>query len=179
MADDILASLNPGRAVILDFPKGKHTVTVYPLGVWHLKKYGDTIAKCCTDIAGKVGPLKVQTKTLVSEGGLGELPVIDSGPEMLSASFITAAAPIVVEHLLPIIAECVQGLDLKDPRVPAWALPPIAEAWIEESFGSQEKIRPWVGLVEMVLSRLSGQPVNLWGELSQSLAGTATLPAKS
>jgi hypothetical protein len=179
MADDILASLNPGREVTLKFPNGEHTVKVYPLGVWHLKQYGDTIAKCCADIATKVGPLQGGLLPEIQQTQVGELPVIERTTGGISTNVITAAAPIVIEHLLPIIAECVEGLDLKDRRVPVWALPPIAEAWIVESFGDKEKIRPWIGLVETVLSRLTGQPVNLWDALSESLPDTVTLPAKS
>jgi len=154
-------ALVPGRTVRLEH----YEATVYPAGARHadrlfvkvvgvLQHAGALVAKPGEDV-------KVHGERIVSE-----------------------LIPFAITHALDVMSECVvlpKGATLKD--VPHFDLPPIAEAWILESFGEEKKWRPWVALVEEVATRLNGGKAirmsEIWSRASSILASRSATSTSS
>jgi len=161
MAEDYKV-LYPGAVVpvVLQEAAGPRTieVSVRPLGFKQMGRFGDAI--------NKIAPR-------IHKSGLDLGDLQTKGIPILMATIV----PLVLEDLLPLIAECCSGLDLT--TCPHWLLPPIIEAWLNESFGSADRIRPWVEVVDNTLERLTGKPVGMWEILSNSLSPQATASTTS
>ena len=145
---DALAALFPGREVDI----GGIPVKVMPLGVRHIRKFSDAVGRIMPTIVGVIGNEKL-------------------GKEEWTNKVVTTLMPFAMSDLLGLIDDCVD-VDLNS--VPQWELPKIAEAWIEESFGSEEKLRPWRDL----MTRLKGRFLNPQSQMPSAtlsqLAGTTS-----
>lgn len=110
--------------------------TVFPVGVQHVQQFSEKV----------VGALGVLNKTAVS---------INAGDEAVAASVVQSLLPYALENLMDVIDRCVRfnvpGMSISD--LPHYVFPTIIEAWIVESFGTEEKWRPWVAALDRVMTR--------------------------
>ena len=136
-----LKTLFPGKQVTIDADGQKLTFTVRPMAVSHFRRFKDAISKALEKIGG------------------GNLD---------SVGLMITIIDLVADDLMDVINECVDGVDLTDDHCPVWLFPQLATEWFEESFGDEGKVKPWVGMIEKVVERFSGQKVNLWESLTQS-----------
>ena len=162
-------ALFPGRRIELvgDDGQQKIAVTVRPLKLKHLRQFREEIGKTFRDIEG-LG---------VSITEIAALPKEAMQPKI--AAVLPIAAPVVIEHLIPLMQSCVEGVAIDD--LEHFFFPPLLTAWIEESFGG-ERSRPWIAAVENLLRSLTGKEVDLWSKLRSSLreaAGGSTTSSNS
>lgn len=95
----------------------------------------------------------------------------------------------LISRLMDLAAPCIQGIDLLDDNTPHQWIPILLAEWLAESFGSEDKLRPWMAPVDQMINRLNpGSQSNfserLWGFLSQlvttnGMSGNATEYASS
>lgn len=133
-----------GRDVKIAFGKDTEVpFTVYPIGAKHIRQYS-------RNVMGIIRILWEQNQ---------EDPQQFATAALMSSDLI----PIVIEHALDIINDCVQfegeGIDLDS--LPHWVVPQIVEIWIDESFGSETKLRPWVEAIEKALKKVMKREVSL------------------
>ena len=143
-----LRALFPGRVVNVNGVD----IMVVPMGVRHLRRFSDAVAKIMPTLITVVGDQNDSQEAWVRK-------------------LVSTILPFALSDLLVLIDDCVD-VDLED--LPQWVLPKIAEVWVEESFGSEEKIRPWKDLmVSMKAKFLSPQSSTPSASLSR-LAGTTS-----
>ena len=154
------STMFPGTEVTLPTPDGVEDliVTVYPMGIRHLKQFIHNIEEVIPRIASQVdmGQLFKAKKRKVLDMGEGNAPVIDEQPDIMTM-LLPIAVPILCTDLLDLLNECTIGLDLNEQYAPHWWMPMIAEVFVEESFGTEAKLRPWVEAVDNVIGRLLGE----------------------
>jgi len=153
-----LAAMFPGRPFIIPTATNPITAVVYSIPFESIRRYSDLISECIGEVASIVGNL---------------------GFKPTQGVVISIAVPIVIKRLLPLVASCIEGLDIMAPRLPHWVVPQLVQAWIEESFGDEKKVRPWVTLVEQVVLRTTGQTIGIWDTLLQFFTSRATPAPKS
>jgi len=149
---DELADLFPGKTVEIKGNGRSIRVTVYPMAVKHFRTFKDSVTRAMEKI--------------------GKAP---AGADWTSI-MMPMVVQIAAEDLLDIVNECVVGIDLKHDRCPNWVYPIIVKEWVIESFGAEDKIRPWISLLEELAERVGGQKVKIWQTLTQrssSVAGTS------
>jgi hypothetical protein len=159
-----LAVLFPGRTIDLLKPDGTvwRTVRVVPMGVVHMRRFISALEEVIPKIAVQVDFQKV------------------AGGDKGLSNLIPMIVPILTSDLIDLLDVCVEGLNLRTPGIPHFWLPQLAEAWIDESFGSEDRARPWVDTVDRVLSKVTGnEPLGLWATLSRSSVEKATLSTPS
>lgn len=146
-----LAILFPGRTVTVKDGGNAIEIKVKPMLVRHIRKFA--------------GPIERAVEKLVADGvdfsKLGE-----SWPLLFKH-----VAPLLLDDLFGLLNECTSA-DLNN--VPHWILPDVADAWIEENFGTEEKLRPWFAVVSKVLERLGNEKVDLWATVSKALLRPGT-----
>ncbi len=150
--------LFPGTRVEIETPKGKIAWTVYPVGFRKMRKFSEGIGRALSAF----GSVQIVKGASFEEHTKQLLPVM---------------LPVVLEHLLDLVAECCvpeTGVEVDVLDLPHWHAVPIIEAWFVESFGSEEKVRPLVAAVERAMKKMTGQSVDLWGSLSQLSSGQDT-----
>lgn len=125
-------------------------VTIKPMYVRQLRTFQDAIRSLVE---------KAQTIESTSMGGV-----------------LAQLAPMAVDTLFDALNECVEGIDLEDPNLPQWMLPKIAQEWLLESFGTEEKIRPWIAAIEEVICRVTGKKVDLWKDLTSKFSQISFQP---
>ena len=140
---DELAEMFPGKTIEIKGNNRTVRVTIYPMAVMHFRRFKDSVTKAMEK--------------------LGKAPADGNWEAMI----LPLVVQIASEDLLDIVSECVEGIDLKSPRCPSWVYPTVVTEWILESFGSEDKIRPWVTLLEQLAQSVGGQKVNLWQTLTQ------------
>lgn len=173
-----LRILFPGRKVVLPTlgPTDPNIeVTVYPLGVRHVQMFGGMVENAIERVIGAIGHDKIE-KLLDRDKRDG---TAISGADIMGA--MPSLVPIVCTDLAAIVNECVPELDIYDPAFPHFWLPPLAEAWIEESFmGNSLKVRPWVDLIDKTLAKVTGKDtIGLWDSLSNISRLTDTVSEMS
>lgn len=140
---DELAELFPGKTIEIRGNNRTIRVTVYPMAVKHFRTFKDAVTKAMDKI--------------------GKAPASGGWESVLLPMLVQIAA----EDLLDIVNECVDGIDLKHDRCPNWVYPLVVKEWVIESFGSEDKIRPWVSLLEELAERVGGQKVEIWQTLTR------------
>jgi hypothetical protein len=80
---------------------------------------------------------------------------------------IKESIPVILKEFIGVIADCVTGVDLMD--LAHYDLVPVAEAWIEESFGDEKKTKIWKDFIQKKMSGLSGILENVAAGLGQKL----------
>ena len=138
-------------------------ITVYPLGVKHVKKFTDDIARI----------VNASQRIKVEKGG---------DQKKIAEQFVMGLVPIIMTDALDLVKECTviepQGAATFD-ELPHWVLPGIADAWIQESFGEEKKWRPWVTLIEKTITRVTGKPFSISEIWSKASSQTDTLSTTS
>jgi len=144
--EDVMAGLFPGQSVELG-DTGMRAV-VHAIGIAHLKRFN----------------AKLQRMVLLALS----VPRRDgSSNEQYGAEVAKVIAPVAVAEFIDLIEACtVLPAGVEFDRLPHWCLPPIADAWIKQSFEGAEKIRPWAEAVKSALERFR----NLDAESSSMLA---------
>lgn len=138
--------LYPGRKVPLSCGL---TAVVYPLGFKHLRRFSK-------DVAGALAMLG--TLRLPKEGDATSR----------SKALMGQVLPFALEHLLVMLGECVVFVDGDNKEVDVtmddlahWDLPALIMAWFEESFGTEDKRRPWIEAVEMAMTKVTKKPFKM------------------
>ena len=144
----------PGREVKLDDVPVK--IMVYPLGVGHIRRFTDDI----TRIVSATGNIKVTKGASEKE---------------IAQAFVMGLIPLVLTDAIDLVKECtvIDPPDIKFDELPHWALPDIAEAWIDQSFGDAKKWKPWVSLIERTITRVTKKPFSISEIWSKSSSQTA------
>lgn len=75
--------------------------------------------------------------------------------------------PHLSQDALAVIGHCVVVEDGKFEDLPHQFLPPILEVWVEESFGAG-KWKPWISLIDSLVSKATGKPFSTLEMLSKS-----------
>lgn len=156
---------------------------VQPLKVRHLGQFRRELTNALLEyqsasgksLAATLGSLANDDK---AQADAAQAAILESLPLMI---------PLLIEHALPLVESCVKGtvVDADGKPVagatapvlsdlPHWHLAPLATAWIAESFGSEERVRPWVTAAEQAILSLSGRKVNLWSALSGAFSPPGT-----
>lgn len=146
-----LEILFPGRKVSIGNGELQCEITVMPMLVRHIRDFA-------APIEAAIGKL---TTDGVDFTKLGE-----SWPLL-----IKHLAPLLINDLFDLLNECAD-MELND--LPHWVLPDVAGAWLDENFGSEEKLRPWFEVVSKILEKVSTEKVDLWGSVSKALLRPGT-----
>jgi len=153
----------PGRVVEFEEGAVEFKVRVYPPGFQHFELFS-------TRIAAAVGLIANMDLRGATTG---------SGAQDFAKRVIQQVGPIVLSDLLGLVRECcVVEIDghpeatLDD--LPHWHLASVVEAWIEESFLEERKWRPWLGALERLISKATGQPFSISETLSSRSSSPAT-----
>lgn len=138
-----IEQLFPGRVVQLE--KGL-AATVFPPGLLHIRKFSRDVVGLGMALADSVGKLK------------------DKAGQ--SQALVQQLLPFLLTNALDLVAECVRvdgpgGKTYKIAELPHWLLPPILEAWVEESFGDEAKVRPWKAAIEKTVERATGSKLTI------------------
>ena len=120
----------PGRELTL---KCGLKAKVFPLGLVHLKKFSKALTTTVMSIA--------QSMKLTP----------GANSKTIGEQVLTEALPYMTEDLFGLLTECVE-IHNPDPNgevisledLPHWEIPPIIQAWFEESFDDESKWRPWM-----------------------------------
>ena len=153
------AALFPGRRVTIQGEQGEPIVaTISPLKVRHLRQFREEIGRTIRDL-----------ETLgINFGEIAAMPEDQRNAKI--TALIPIAAPVFVEHCVPLIQACTIGVDVGD--LEHFLFPPLLVAWMEESFGGGRH-RPWIAAAETVLRSLTGTEVKLSSMLSPSSPAAA------
>jgi len=158
------------------FPQGRVielmddvTVRVMPMGFIHIRRFSDDLARVAAAImdAVEIDPTKSETE--------------------IGAYIAAQAIPLLMGNCVEMISACLvfeKGGELAHAdlnRLPHYYAPPIIEAWLDESFGSEEKRSPWVRAINQVIARVTGnEKFQISGTLSKLWSSLATkLPTSS
>lgn len=163
--DNVLRILFPGRDVqVLD---GRASVTVYPLALRHARKFSREL---------------IAVIAAVSELPAKDLSKI-AGDKSAAAEIMAVLGPTLLSSLIDLVEECTRfrpseelaaellaaGADaaaVKIGDLPHYDLPPIVEAWLEESFLGG-KWMPWVRAVEDLVQRATGSRPDFSGAIER------------
>lgn len=138
--------------------KEEHDIVVFPLGVGNIRAFNKAVERILAQLSNNI-----------------DLRRITSDP----GQAITAIVPMIMSDALEIVDSCVEGVNILHPRFPHHLLPDIVRAWMEESFGTEGKRRPWVLLLEEGLSKLAGKKVGLSDTLSKFSSNTGIVSTTS
>lgn len=130
-------------------------VTVYPIGLRHMKLFSRGIA----GLLAAVGDVRVPV------GGSK-----DDVMKSLGTQAMLSALPYILENLMELVDACceahVDGHTVAVSSLPHWDVPPVIEAWLVESFGSEKKWKPWVATIESLAQRVTGKSLGLLEAIS-------------
>lgn len=150
-----LSVLMPGRRVeLIEGGRVVGRVKVYPVALRDMKKFAKDIGNALLSVAN----LRIQPDSS------GRLPW-----EQVKL-IIPLFADIVIADMLDLVIGCTKP---SCAGIAHWHLPAIAQAWIAENFGSENRIRPWVQAIETLIFNTTGQSVSLWETCSQLLSPAA------
>lgn len=149
--------LFPGTTLVI----AGREVRVFPLGVRHV----GSVTKAAEEIIPRLLSSGFDARSLATKEGRSA-----AWPSLL---------PMIVGDMMKVINECVEGVDLEGDDLPHWYLPPIVDAWVEESFGDAGKVKPWVDMLEATIRRVTRQELGLWETLSKHASPQDTTPGAS
>lgn len=166
-----LAAVIPGRRVpITDDPNGP-AVTVYPVAFRQLRVFTEAVHRILFEVISALPPGFFEATPGATTPGV-ERPGVGA-PESarnlvldraVYASLAQGLSRAILGELLDMAAACVKpSLD----GVPHWRVADVMVAWIDESFGEERKLRPWVAAMETLLEKVTGEKWNLWEPLSR------------
>lgn len=134
--------LFPGRVVVLD-EANNIKATVFPLGVVHIRKFQRQLTTVMTTLQSMKLP-NIEDKKAVEAFVMAEL------------------IPIVLNDAFDMLADCIRitrgDAVIPFEQMPHWHLAPVATTWLEESFGSEEKVRPWKEALARMMKALPAPP---------------------
>ena len=139
----------PGKRISVETAKGPISWIVFPLAFEHMEKFSKGVGRAIAT--------------------LGTVQLIKGASfEQQMQRMLPAIIPVILEDLLDMVEECCvpDVHNIKVKQLPHYLAITIVEAWFDESFGSEEKIRPFVKTVEKIYKKISGKSVDLWGALS-------------
>jgi hypothetical protein len=128
--------LFPGTEV--PFGEGRARATVYPFGLRHAQRFSREVASLLEVVLEATPAGRTDAETALA--------------------VLRSAAPILVGNCLDLIADCVviEPKTVIVHELPHFVQAQLFGAWLEESFGNEDKIRPWREAVRGVLQRLAG-----------------------
>ena len=142
----VLTQVFPGKPVKIE-SLGIDAM-VYPLGFCHLDQFSKDIVGMITSL------MRIDTSKL---GGMTK--------EAMAAAIAQHAVPIILESGVMLIDECVvievpgneefETVKLSIKDLPHWEAPALIEEWIIESFGTEDKWRPWLEAVNRVVRQVT------------------------
>ena len=121
-----------GTGAKFDIEGGGHVI-VHPLGITHIKRFSGAIAKI---VSAAMRFFQGESTDMKAVGAI--------------------ALPIVMAEAVDLVEACCVCVDCEWKSLPHWEFPPIAEAWIEMSFGSEKAVTGWTKLVEAIVRRFAG-----------------------
>lgn len=144
---------------------------VYPLGLKQAPEFLTNLA----NIISQIGGVNLAFKD-------GELDINDKKNQQMMLSLM----PMLINSSMNLFYKCVSG-KYEDPEtgetvdvsdrvgdLPHDEAVPLIEHWAEESFGSAKKIKPWMSLIDNLVSRVSGEPFSISGLASKGSSKTDT-----
>jgi hypothetical protein len=143
----------PGTEVTIGKPGMK--VRVYPVPYRELRKFTKHISDAIRQLQSGITIVKRADGTV--------------DPKTLKV-LLPASVEVIIDNLLELVSTCCQP---SIEEVPHYALPPILEAWLDENFGTEERIRPWVQAIETLLLKLTGERYPIWETFSNVLSPAA------
>jgi len=158
-------TLFPGRVIVLD-EKRKLTAIVFPPGLGHVRSFSRDVVGAAMALMKAVADAKKSD---------------DATQRMVSV--MTTMVPYVLTNAMDLVGKCTRiecpgltGLTLD--KLPHWCAPPVVEAWIEEAFGDDTKVRPWKAAIESLMSKSTGKKFSISEMLSQ-LSSPRGTPVKT
>ena len=131
-----MAGLFPGEAVAIG--DTGMIATVHCVGIAHLKRFN----------------AKLQRMILLALGVPRRAGQTD---EQYGIEIAKVVAPVAIAEFLELIQDCTTlPSGVAFDRLPHWCLPPIADAWVRQSFVGEDKVRPWVEAVKSTMDRFKG-----------------------
>lgn len=132
-----MKTLLPGREVKLS---NGIVAVVYPTGFRHIVKFSQTFGTI----------LKVASKLNAQAKPGSDLAHV-IGIELMTAC---------LSEVLELAQACVRfdPPNVKFDDLPHWEVPAILEAWVDLSFGSEEKVRPWIAAVTKLITAAKSSP---------------------
>lgn len=153
--------LYPGTNVPLE---DGSSATVFPMGFLHISKFSKELTFALTTLSRVAIP-------------------VDATAEQKTAAIAAQMVPYIANNLLDLVSDCTKFSNPERgfENLAHWEVPEIIEAWIEESFGSEKKWKPWVATVERILNRFLNpkEPIRILETLSSGLSSADTQSTKS
>lgn len=156
--DSSFRILFPGRNITI----GEHAFVVYPLGMAQVKRFGPRFAPL----------IDLLKKTPIDS-------IKGDEQQAIAKNIVTLITPFILNNMLDVIFDCVtfDGEKLKEEdveHIPHYYLPIIIEAWISESFIGEDKLRPWIEVIERLTKEIFKKDIPIWDTLSKSLLPPVT-----
>jgi hypothetical protein len=133
---------------------------VYPMGLRHIPTF-----------MSRIGSLMMSVN--IDPKALG-------GDQKAILRSFTMALPMITSSCIDIFYSCCKAtkFDLETnepsdataivPDLPHYEMVECLQYWIEESFGSVEKLKPWIRMIETLIEKATGQKMDLLNSLSNS-----------
>lgn len=156
MTQEQKTPLYPGTRVRLSLCEA----TVYPVSFKMMKRFGQGIMIAMRSI----GNMKL------SQG---------STPAQIQEAISKYLGPVILEHLLDLVAACTtfDDKDIVVDDLPHWDIAPLIEAFVNESFMGEQKIRPWIQAIKNLIKR--SEELSLSTLLEAEFPSTKKIPSSS
>lgn len=156
MTEERKSPLFPGTKVRLSLCEA----TVYPISFPMMKRFGQGILLALRSI----GNMKL------SQG---------AAPAQVQEAISKFLGPVILEHLLDLVAACTKFEDkeMSIDDLPHWDVAPLVEAFVNESFMGEEKIRPWIQAIKNIVKK--SEELSLSSLLEQEFSSTKSIPSNS
>jgi len=163
---NILNILCPGKVVETSVGVA---VRVHPMGLTQMKKFSQAITLALAQASEMV---KLDPEQLKDPQYLGAA----------TTKLMGSIAPFAIVNLLDLVADCCHIEDeelvaqgAKIEMLPAHDVACIVDAWVEETFEGEGKMKPWVDLVNRVLRVIFKKEVSISDMLSNYSSPQATI----
>lgn len=159
---DVLAAMFPGTTFEIksDRSEDKLVATIYPMGIAHVRRFN----KAVEDVLPKIAM---------------QVPLNHLGGKLDLSTLAPMIVPIIIGDLLDLVNACVDGVDLTDEKLPHWVLASIIQIWIEESFGDQGKVKPWIDIIDKTIAKMTGKNPQIWQTLCKLSSDSDTTSTTS
>lgn len=156
MTEEQKTPLFPGTTVRLSLCEA----TVYPVSFKMMKRFGQGIMLALRSI----GNMKL------SQG---------ASPAQIQDAISKFLGPVILEHLLDLVAACTtfQDKEVVVDDLPHWDVAPLIEAFVNESFMGEHKIRPWIQAIKNLIKR--SEELSLSTILEAEFSSTTKIPSSS
>ena len=156
--------LFPGRSISVDASRGI-TAIVYPPGIVHIRQFSRDIVSGVMAIVGSMTTNKGAAQAEKTKALLAQL------------------VPFVLTNLIDLVGECTRleckaAPNLKLADLPHYLVPPIVQAWVEESFIGENKLLPWKAAIEALIEKATGKPTSI-SEMVSNFSSPPATPAKT